>query len=286
MLPTNTTIGAVTLNVADLNRMRDFYVRLVGLQVRTDAVGRVTLGTETADLVSLRQPDNGRYALRTTGLYHLALRVPDRRALAHWLQHYAAQNAPYWQGASDHGVSAALYLTDPEGNGIEIYHDRPRDGWTLDADGQIVALQKRLDLDALLQSAPQARWQGLPPQTDMGHIHLSVNDLAAARAFYVDLLGFSVKTAYGNSALFVAAGDYHHHIGLNTWQTLGASPRTAAMYGLAEAVVVLPDATAVVDTAARLAAADYPHARSTGGDCLLQDPAGICLRLTTATSAD
>lgn len=285
-LHSDTTIGAVTLKVQNLATMRDFYVRTVGLCVHEATTDEVVLGTETAVLLRLRWWANGRFTPpQATGLYHLALRVPSRADLGHWLRHYAQRGAPNWQGGSDHGVSDALYLSDPEGNGIEIYHDHPRSRWAVDTDGQIVALLHRLDLDALIQAAPSTPWQRLPPGTDMGHIHLKVNDLAAAQTFYMDLLGFGLKTAYQNSALFIAAGDYHHHIGLNTWQSLGSSPLPADAYGLAEGTIQLPDAAALAQVQARLETAVYPHTLTQAVACLVHDPAGIPLRLTYQTNS-
>lgn len=276
----DTTIGPVSLKVQNLAHLRSFYERIVGLHVHEATADCALLGTETAVLLQLVRGGNGRFLPKTTGLYHLALRVPSRADLGHWLRHYAQRGAPHWQGGSDHGVSDALYLSDPEGNGIEITSDHPRRRWTFDASGQIVALLHRLDLDALIQAAPQTRWHGLPAGTDVGHVHLKVNNLAAARAFYVDLLGFGVQTAYQNSALFLAAGGYHHHIGLNTWQSLGAAAPPPDAYGLAEVAIRLPDTAVLTPICARLAAAAYPHTIAANGDCLVQDPAGLALRLT------
>ncbi|MCA9971268.1 MAG: VOC family protein [Anaerolineales bacterium] len=277
----DTTIGTVTLRVQNLAAMRDFYARTVGLCVHAATADAALLGTETAVLLRLLRLANGRFPLpHAAGLYHLALRVPTRADLGHWLRHYARRGAPYWQGGSDHGVSDALYLSDPEGNGIEITCDHPRSRWTFAAGGQIVALLHRLDLDALIQTAPADRWRRLPAGTDLGHVHLKVSDLAAARAFYVDVLGFGVQTAYQNSALFLAAGGYHHHIGLNTWQSRGGPPPPPDAYGLAEVTVRLPDTAVLATIQARLAASSIPYTLTATGDCLVQDPAGLSLRLT------
>lgn len=280
MLEDTIKMGAVTLRVQNLNKLRDFYVRIVGLQVRQETADMVALGTETSTLVRLQQMPHGRVLPHSPGLYHLALRVPDRLSLAHWLRHYATHNAPHWQGASDHGVSDALYLTDPEGNGIEIYHDHPRQRWLTDGQGQIIALAKRLDLATLIQEAPSARWRGLPPTTDMGHVHLQVNDLAAARAFYVDLLGFGVKTVHQDSALFVAAGDYHHHLGLNTWQSQGQATRPPEAYGLGDFAIVLPNTAVYNRLRTKFDQTTTPY-QTTPTALLTQDPAGNNLCLTT-----
>lgn len=277
MIDPNTRIGAVTLKVENLTKMESFYRHLVGLQVRETADGLVALGTPDETLVRLRGLGNGRFPAKATGLYHLALRVPTRADLGHWLRHYAEKGAPYWQGASDHGVSEALYLNDPEGNGIEIYHDQSRSHWQVQADGQIAVFVHRLDVDALIREAPAAKWRQLPPTTDMGHVHLKVSDIDKTRHFYAELCGFQIKTAYQQSALFVAAGDYHHHLGLNTWHSLAAAPMPADGYGLAETEIWLNGRSAQQQVAARLKAAHWP-VRTENGDLCLTDPSGIELR--------
>lgn len=277
MIDPHTRIGAVTLKVKNLARMETFYRQVVGLHLQKTAVGLVALGTPDETLVRLREVENGRFLPQATGLYHLALRVPTRADLAHWLRHYAGKGAPHWQGGSNHGVSEALYLNDPEGNGIEIYCDQPRSQWQVQADGQIAVFVHRLDVNALIREAPAAKWRQLPPATDMGHVHFKVGDIDQTRHFYANLCGFQIKTAYQRSALFVAAGDYHHHIGLNTWHSLGASPLPADGYGLAETEIWLNGRSAQQQLAARLQAANWP-VRTENGDLLVTDPSGIHLR--------
>lgn len=272
-------IGTVTLKVNNLPQMCAFYRDVVGLQIRQTSDEAADLGTPGETLVRLQQLANGRFPTRSAGLYHLALRLATRSALGHWLRHYAEKGAPYWQGASDHGVSEALYLTDPEGNGLELYHDQPRTQWQIQPDGQIAVFAHRLDVDALIREAPHTKWRHLPPETDMGHVHFKVSDLDQARHFYADLCGFQIKTAYQRSALFVAAGDYHHHIGLNTWRSLAAPPLPAEAYGLAETEIWLHGRSEPGKLAARLQAADYP-VRFDGNDLLVTDPAGIELRFS------
>ena len=281
MLPPETQIGAVTLRVAQLEKMIDFYSRIIGLEVHAATPTRATLGTAVRPLVNLIGLKNGRFIQRATGLYHLAIRLPTRADLGQWLRHYARRNAPFWQGASDHGVSEAVYLTDPEGNGIELYADTPPANWTYAANGQIVAFAHRLDVDELIQRAPSAPWRGMPSAADMGHIHLKVDRLDRAEQFYVNLLGFELKTAVPPSALFVAAGSYHHHVGLNTWQSLNAPPLPADGYGLAAAELLYPHADALRAGVARLETAVSTLQPLSPDRYQLMDPAGNCWQLTT-----
>lgn len=280
MLDVQTKIGTVTLNVADLSAMTDFYRDVIGLQVLAQSKEMVRLGTSKRSLVELRPLRNGRFIPQTTGLYHFALRVPTRQALANWLQHYAKQNAPFWQGASDHGVSEALYLSDPEGNGIEVYWDRSKTLWPLAQDGTLSMYTRHLDLQALLNRAETNKWSGIAPETDMGHIHLEVADIAVAKRFYVTTLGFNLIIEMPGSALFVAAGDYHHHIGLNTWHSLQAPPAPADAYGLAQFEILFVQQSAIQNTIARLKQANHPFEINTDG-LSLDDPFNITIVLRT-----
>lgn len=277
MIDPATKIGAVTLKVRNLNQMRDFYRDVVGLQVRHTSNDMIEFGTSNETLVRLRHLPHGRFVAGATGLYHLALRVPARADLGHWLSHFAEQGAPHWQGASDHGVSEALYLADPEGNGIEIYHDRPKGQWQIQPDGQIAVFVHRLDVDALIRDAPPGSWKQLPPKTDMGHVHFKISDIDEARRFFAILCGFEIKTAYQRSALFVAAGSYHHHIGLNTWQSRGAAPLPAEAYGLSDTEIWLPSRSDLAQLASRLEDANWPISFE-NDDLLVSDPSGIALR--------
>ena len=279
MLDPQTTIGAVTLNVADLSKMTDFYRNVIGLQVRTQSAEMVTLGTSKQPLIQLQTLPNGRFVPHTTGLYHLALRLPTRQDLANWLQHYAQLEAPFWQGASDHGVSEALYLSDPEANGIEVYWDRAKTVWPHAQDGTLTMYTRHLDLQALLNSAETKNWSGIAPDSDMGHIHLKIANIAAAKRFYVDTLGFNAVIEMPGSALFVAAGDYHHHIGLNTWHSLQAPPAPPDAFGLAQFELLFADQTALQNSYNRFKQADYPI-DSANGDPFVRDPFGITIVLS------
>ncbi len=281
MIDANTMIGAVTLKVADLQKMTAFYRDVIGLQVREQTAEMVSLGTATRSLVHLHLLPNGRFISHTTGLYHLALRVPTRQDLANWLHHYAQLDAPFWQGASDHGVSEALYLSDPEGNGIEVYWDRPQAQWPQDKSGSLSMYTRHLDLQALLNLANGGGWSGISPATVMGHIHLKVADIAAARQFYVDTIGFNVVIEMPGSALFVAAGDYHHHIGLNTWHSRQAPMLSTDAFGLAQFEILFAGQNALQNVITRLKQANHPIQNKTSTR-LIHDPFNIEIALCLA----
>jgi catechol 2,3-dioxygenase len=212
-MPAEAHPGRIGLRVGSVDRVAPFYRDVVGLDVDRRDPGAV-LSAGDAPLVVLDEdpgvpprPDDA------AGLFHLALRVPTRAALGDVLARVDASDVTL-AGASDHLVSEALYLRDPEGNGVEVYRDRPRAEWTF-SDGRVEMDTLRLDLDPIRAAATGA--DRLPTGTDLGHIHLEVTSLAGARAFYVDALGLNVRTESYRGALFLAAGDYHHHVGLNTW---------------------------------------------------------------------
>ena len=268
-LPADARIGAVSLNVADLEGAASFYERALGLTPLEGGPGVVRLGAGSEPLVELvSSPDAPARPPGTTGLFHLALLVPDRPSLADALRRVAAAD---WRftGASDHLVSEALYLRDPEGNGIEIYRDRPRSEWPY-ADGQLQMDSLALDLADLL-TEEQDGAGGMPERTTIGHVHLNVADLDASERFYAGLAGFDVTVRGYPGALFVAAGDYHHHIGLNTWAGEGAPAPPQGALGLRHFELVVPTAAAVDGAAAALAEAG-PEPAERG--VLVGDPAG------------
>jgi catechol 2,3-dioxygenase len=216
------------------------------------------------------RPDAHPRPPRSTGLYHAAILLPTRRDLARTLRRLAEARYPL-TGASDHRVSEALYLDDPDGNGLEIYADRPRAAWPT-AGPEVRMTVDPLDIDDLLAENDSAPWSGLPAGTILGHMHLHVADLPSAEAFYVGLLGFSVMQRFGSSALFVAAGGYHHHLGLNTWAGVGAPPPPPNTVGLAYFTIHLPDEAARSAVFDRIHGADYPHEPHPDG-VMLRDPA-------------
>jgi catechol 2,3-dioxygenase len=278
-LPTDARLGAIRLRVGDVERLTRFYEQAIGLQLVED--GPVTaLGVDGRALVELEAaPDAPPRPLHTTGLFHLAILVPSRADLALALRRVAAAG---WRlsGASDHLVSEALYLSDPEGNGIELYRDRPRDEWPV-AGGVLQMDTLPLDLGSLLSEADEVHGDvGMAAGTTLGHVHLQVSDLTAAERFWADALGFDVTVRGYPGALFVSAGGYHHHVGLNTWAGAGAPPPPDGALGLDRFEVVLPNAEAVSEAGERLAAAGPVELVEDG--VLAADPSGNALLVCSA----
>ncbi len=282
MIHPETSLGAVSLTVSALERSLQFYTDTLGFSVRRRGDGTAELGTEALALLHLReQPGAHRKPPHTTGLYHYAILVPGRADLARALQRLAGVRYPI-DGASDHLVSEALYLADPDGHGIEIYADRPRSTWPT-LDGQLRMDTLPLDVDSLMAepAADPRPWTGLPAGTRIGHVHLHVSDLRAAEAFYREVIGFELMVRYGNSASFLSAGGYHHHIGINTWAGAGAPPPPSDCVGLLHFTILLPDADEIAGVAARATAAQIPVEGVQGG-VLLRDPSHNAMQLTLA----
>ena len=280
-LPTTTSMGAVYVTVADLDRSLAYYRETVGLAVLEEGSGAASLGAGDVELLGLVEEPGARPASRHTGLYHFALRVPERVDLARWLAH-AARDRVALLGMSDHFVSEAIYLTDPDGHGIEIYHDRPRVAWEgLVASRMTTDPLDVADLMGEVDDPATEPFDGLPAGTDMGHVHLQVADVAATIEFYRDVLGFDVTAELFGSAAFLAAGGYHHHVGANTWHSLGAPPPPAGTAALRHATIVLPDAGERDRVAARVeATGQEPESREDG--VLVRDPSGIDLLLAAS----
>ncbi len=258
-LPDETQIGYVHLRVTDLDRALGFYRDLLGFRELEREGATVSLsatGTRPVHLLLTAQRGAQPKPPRTTGLFHVAIRLPDRAALASLFQRLLARDWPL-QGAADHAVSEAIYLADPDGNGLELYADRPRDTWTRSADGQIVMVTDPLDArDLLAQARDSAAWDGIAPGTDIGHVHVQVSDLARSETFYAGLLGLGVTQRGYPGALFLAADGYHHHLGVNIWAGQGAPPPPADAVGLITFALRLPDAGSWQALVARLRQAD------------------------------
>ncbi|MCK0198375.1 VOC family protein [Ancylobacter sp. 6x-1] len=264
-LPDGLTLGAVRLRVRDGARSLAFYRDIVGLTPQADrGDGLIRLGAGDRTLIELEvAPDAAPRPRGTTGLFHVAILVPDRASLAVVLRRLVEKRVQL--GASDHLVSEALYLDDPDGNGIEIYRDRPRDEWTWQ-DGEVAMATEGLDGRGVMSALPAGAGDApMPAGTVIGHVHLQVGDLAAARRFYVDTLGMAVTTQSYPGALFVSAGDYHHHLGLNIWQSRGRGPAPEGATGLVHHTVKLPAAADVEAVAERLKAAGAPVSAIEGG---------------------
>jgi catechol 2,3-dioxygenase len=271
-------MGAVHLTVADLERSLAFYRTAIGLAVKDQDGDRASLGTPDAELLVLVEEPGAVPVRRHTGLFHHALRLPERADLARWLAHAARTGVPL-AGMSDHFVSEAIYLGDPDGHGIEIYRDRPREVWEGKVSSRMTT--EPLDVPSLLgelEDPATEPFAGLPAGTDMGHVHLQVADTAEAIAFYRDVLGFELMADLFGSAAFFGAGGYHHHIGANTWQSRGAGPPPPGSAALRRATIVLPDAGERDRVAGRIADAGGEPQDDPDG-VLARDPSGIALLL-------
>ena len=274
--------GLVALTVPNLERSLEFYEHGLGLQVERYQMGHAILrpsaGRELLELVE--KTDAVRPLGRRTGLYHMAILLPSRLDLARALRRLVQNRWPV-QGAADHLVSEALYLSDPDGNGIEIYRDRPRDEWPY-REGQIQMATDPLDIQGLQSELQDDRqpWSGLPSATVLGHVHLKVAGIPEAEAFYCRVLGFDLVTRYGPSAAFVSAGGYHHHIGLNTWESAGAPPPAPDSAGLRYFTLRLPDETELGKVTARIHQAGIALQETPQG-LLVRDPSGNGIMLRT-----
>ena len=271
-------VGHSHLAVSDLPMVSAYYQKVLGLSVlEKNATGEV-LGVGQQPLLSLTTGGDIRQAPRNAaGLFHTAFLMPNRTELGRWLRHAAHSNVRL-DGASDHLVSEAIYLTDPEGNGIEVYADRPHDQWKYHQDGMVEMATLGLDLQALYDGAPADAWTGMVEGSAIGHIHLQVGDVPKANAFYQDVLGLKIMATYPGASFF-GSGQYHHHVAANVWNSRGAQARTGSMSGLSDYTLHFND-TAALDTAvAALEALEIPTSRD-AGVVSLKDPWGIGLKLT------
>jgi catechol 2,3-dioxygenase len=275
-LPAKTRLGTVALDVADIAGSLSFYQERLGMQLLEDTNDQYVLGAGETPLLRLfYRPDAPPRPAGTSGLYHFALLFLTRAYLAAMLWRLAAQNTRF-QGFSDHLVSEAIYLADPEGNGIELYRDRPRAEWPYKGNTLQMATLP-LDTDDLLTeaSSPAA---AMAAGTTMGHIHLHVGDLARAVAFYQDIVGFDLMLRYGPSAAFLSAGGYHHHLGLNTWAGPNAPAAPSGSRGLRSFEIVVPEETAVSALLERVQMSGYAVERA-DNVFVIAEPSGARLRV-------
>jgi catechol 2,3-dioxygenase len=279
-LPPDIRLGPVQLQTADLGRSVEYYERVLGLRTLDRQAGRATLGArqDPTPLVrilerpgALSVPRRGRL-----GLYHFAVLLPDRGSLGRFVGHLASLGQ--YAGMADHLVSEAFYLTDPDGLGIEVYADRPRESWAVHG-GKLAMATDPLDLEGLEKAAEGRRWDGTPSGTRIGHIHLYVDDLARAGDFYHAGLGLDRISLEFPGALFMSAGGYHHHLGTNVWAA-GAPKATEQDARLLEWIIQLPDQESVEGAAGSLRNTGHEVTRP-GADALASDPWGTNLRLTT-----
>ena len=262
-------MGLVELSVSDLDRSLAYWQDAIGLRVlsRDDGTAELGAGGVDAPLLRFVEEPGARPADGFTGLFHVALLVPDRPSLGRFLAHAAREQIPL-EGLSDHDVSEAIYLRDPDRHGIEVYADRPREQW----EGQVWERMTTMPLDtaSLLAEAGDDGFDGLPAGTTMGHVHLCVRDIDETIAFYRDTLGMDLTAQLGDMAAFLSAGGYHHHIGGNTWQTRGAEPAPEGTARLRRFTIVLPDEAEVERVAERI------------GGTEVRDPSGNPLVLAAA----
>ena len=280
LIDSETKVGTVALSVADLERSLGYDQQTIGLTVLGRSGASAALGVGTTPLLGLHEVQGAQVVRRATGLYHFALRVPSRRDLARVIRHFA-ESGTQISGASDHLFSEALYLSDPDGHGIEIYRDRSRDTW-YDAQGNLRGASDPLDLRGILSEIDGAEpaWDGLALGSDMGHIHLQVANVATAEHFYVGVLGFE-RMLRMPSASFVSAGGYHHHIGMNIWAGMGvpAPPEGAARLLSYELIVPTQDALGAVISRIRMAG--IPMTEQAQG-WAVRDPSHNCVLLRSS----
>jgi catechol 2,3-dioxygenase len=272
-VPAETRMGAVHLTVADLDRSLAYYETQIGLRVHARADGRAQVGAGGEDLLVLTEEPGAKPADGYSGLFHFALLVPERIDLARWLAH-AARDRVALSGLSDHYVSEAIYLRDPDGHGIEIYADRPRELWEGEVGTRLTTLPLDTnDLLATLEDPTAEPFDGLAGGTVMGHVHLCVTDVEQTVEYYRDVVGFGLMAQLGDQAAFLSAGGYHHHLGGNTWQSAGRPYAPAGYARLTQMTIVLPDGASRDRLAERL-----------GGTEVL-DPSGIPIALAVSPSA-
>ncbi|WP_160003317.1 VOC family protein [Rhizobium sp. 18055] len=230
---TSAHIKSAALRVRDLAGMSSYYQNTLGLRVMTVSADEIVLGAGEEPLLYLiNTPDAGFEDPSSAGLFHIAYLMPERMDLGRWLVHAAATNIPI-DGFADHSVSEAIYLTDPEGNGIEVYSDRPKDQWQW-KDGVVTMGTKELDIDAIAALTDMTRdtYDAAPDGLRIGHMHLRVGDVAEARGFYQDLLCLASTRDERKDAAFLSSGGYHHHIAVNSWRSAGAGGRDGSKTGL------------------------------------------------------
>lgn len=280
-LPDETHIDSVTLQVADLDRSIAYYKGVLGMHVLRRSEDGAELGAEADNrtLIKLAQNAEAQPVPRRglLGLYHFAILLPDRASLGRFIAHLGEIGA--YAGMSDHLVSEAVYLTDPDGLGIEVYADRPRDTWKL-LDRQLEMATKPLDAASVISAAGGKKWDGIPAGTKIGHVHFYVGNIDEAARFYHEGLGMDKIVWNYPGALFMSAGGYHHHVGTNTWAA-GARPAADTDARLLVWELVVPEAKTVQAAAASIAAAGF-KVEAEGDAVVASDKWGIKLRLRAA----
>jgi len=274
-------IGKVVLKVNNLQNMTDFYQNKIGLDTLKSSEDFAVLGIQEDDreLLEIRKVENPDPFTMKSGLFHLAFVVPTRRDLGNILYSLLAVKQVDVQGASDHGYSEAIYLADPENNGIEIYRDKPKEEWDILEDGTIKGITIQMDADGVIDSRDSVPKDKMPQGTKMGHVHLRVSNLEKSEEFYSNVLGLDLKYHFGSQALFYAAGVYHHHVGLNTWQSRGATSPTEKGLGLAYFTVKVPHEEALNEVKENIQDSHYEIFEETETSFKVNDVNGITLQL-------
>ena len=275
LLPDQTHIGLVALTVQDLIGTARFYEGMLGMRrLSGGGEGEIVLGAGETPIFRLLENTNAQTYPDRPGLYHTAILLPSRFALARVLYNLVERGYAL-QGAADHGVSEALYLADPEGNGIELYRDRPLSEWPRDEGGELKMVTDPLNLDQLVLELKGRLepWTGIDPLTRVGHVHLQVSSVPPAEKFYTDVIGLELQQRYGSQAAFLSAGGYHHHVGINSWQSRGAQPAPVNSAGLRYFEILIPGRDAVAAVVTRAHAAEIAPEGIDGG-WMMRDPAG------------
>ena len=239
LLSEKNKIKQVTLVVSNLDLMIQFYASVLGFKLasREGKIAYLSTKDSKKEILIFKEQKDAIQNHQTTGLYHIAFLLPTRKDLGNMLLHLLQHQIEL--GAADHGYSEALYFNDPEGNGIEIYWDKPKSFWDIRPNGEIIGVTEELDGDSLVSEA-DGHWEGIPVETLIGHVHLQVADLEETEKFYENI-GFKKTSDFGHRAKFFAAGDYHHHIGTNTWAGNHLPIRSEKQLGLAEYIFSLDD---------------------------------------------
>jgi catechol 2,3-dioxygenase len=270
-------IGKIRLKVRDLEAVSNFYRDILGLDVIAKEEREATLGTNRTPLLVLEaDPTLIPCDPRQAGLFHTAFLMPTRNDLARWLIRASEMRVPL-HGASDHIVSEAIYLADPEGNGIEVYADRPVSRW-YDASGRIQMTTDPLDVENLLAAGRNIPWTGFPQHGSIGHVHLQVGDTTAADRFYRDVLGFGVTVDYPGAS-FYGSGGYHHQLAGNIWNSRGATRRSQAMAGLDAVEIAVRDPADITKIVTRAESVGVEPIRNGDGTTTLRDSWGIAITL-------
>ncbi len=277
-LPKNTRLGEVHLNISNLSKSLDFYQQSLGLQVNRQEGKTAYLGAGGKDFLVLTEISDAAVPHRNTGLYHFALLLPTRLALGQFIQNLVDTQTQV-QGMVDHIVSEAIYLPDPDGNGIEVYRDKPEDQWQYEPNGDIRMANLPLDIDGIMAELKEGeQWEKLSDGSVLGHMHLHVRQIPEGIDFYKDIIGLDLMMEWGQTAAFLSSGGYHHHLGINTWNGVGASPPPPKSIGLDHFSVILPSSLEIQKIVSRADQANITI-EERGDGLLLRDPSrnGILL---------